>query len=82
MTNNRVRREKNRHHELNKATNQQDDSYLSDTGVAHPDYVQECGHDLGQELDTLEAQRLKDKGHSMDYHRVVVGQGGVSQDAH
>lgn len=57
-------------------------TYLSDTGVTHPDYIEECGHDLGQELDTLETERLKDKGDGLDDHGVVVGQGGVSQDAH
>lgn len=49
-------------------------TYLSDTGIADPDDIEESGHDLGQELDTLEAQGLKDEGDSLDHHCVVVGE--------
>lgn len=57
-------------------------TYLSDTGITDPDDVEESGHDLGQELDTLEAQRLKDEGDSLDHHSMVIGERGVSQDSH
>lgn len=57
-------------------------TYLSDTGVTDPDDIEESGHDLRQELDTLEAQRLKDEGDGLDHHGVVVGERRVPQDAH
>ena len=57
-------------------------SYLSDAGVTHSDDVEESGHDLGQELNTLEAQRLEDEGDGLDHHGVVVGQRRVPQDTH
>lgn len=49
-------------------------TYLSDTGITDTDDVEKSGHDLGQELDTLEAQRLKDEGDSLDHHSMVVGE--------
>lgn len=57
-------------------------TYLSDTGIADPDDIEESGHDLGKELDTLEAERLEDEGNGLDHHGVVVGERRVSQDAH
>lgn len=57
-------------------------TYLSDTGITHPDDIEESGHDLGQELDTLEAQRLKDEGDGLDDHSMVVRERRVSEDAH
>lgn len=57
-------------------------AYLPDTGVADPDHIEECGHDLGQELDALEAQRFKNEGDGLDNHSVVVGERWVSQNAH
>lgn len=56
--------------------------YLPDAGVADPDHVEECGHDLGQELDALEAQGLEDEGDGLHDHGVVVGERWVPQDAH
>lgn len=57
-------------------------THLSDTGVTDPDDVEESGHDLRQELDTLQAQRLKDEGDGLDYHGVMVGEGWFSEDTH
>lgn len=57
-------------------------TYLSDTGVTDPDDVEESGHDLGKELDTLEAEGLEDEGDGLHHHSVVVGERRVSQDAH
>lgn len=56
--------------------------YLSDAGVADPDHVEECWHDLGQELDALETQGLEDKGDGLHDHSVVVREWRVPQDAH
>lgn len=57
-------------------------TYFPDGPVTHPDDIQERGHDLGQELHTLESQGLEDKGDGLDDHGVVVGQGLVSEDTH
>lgn len=57
-------------------------TYFPDGPVTDTDDVQECGHDLGQELHTLEAQRLEDEGDGLDNHGVVVREGLVSEDAH
>lgn len=56
--------------------------YLSYAGVTHTDDVEEGGHDLRQELHTLEPQRLEDEGDGLHHHGVVVGERGVPQDAH
>lgn len=56
--------------------------YLSYAGVTHTDDVEESGHDLRQELHTLEPQRLEDEGDGLHHHGVVVGERRVPQDAH
>lgn len=57
-------------------------TYFPDGPVANPNDVQERGHDLGQELHTLEPQGLEDEGDGLDDHGVVVGEGLVSEDPH
>lgn len=57
-------------------------TYFPDGPVTDTNDVQECGHDLGQELHTLEAQGLEDEGDGLDNHGVVVREGLVSEDAH
>lgn len=57
-------------------------TYLTNAGIADADDIEERGHDLRQELNALQAQRLENKGDRLDHHGVMVGEGGVSQDAH
>lgn len=53
---------------------QQRTTHLSNTGITHSDDIEESGHNLGQELNTLEAQRLENEGYSLHHHSVVVGE--------
>lgn len=57
-------------------------AYLTNAGIADADDVEERGHDLRQELNALEPQRLENEGDRLDHHGVMVGEGGISQDAH
>ena len=57
-------------------------TYFPDGPVTNPNDIQECGHDLGQELHALEPQGLEDEGDGLDDHGVVVREGLVSEDAH
>ena len=57
-------------------------TYFPDGSVTNPNDIQECGHDLGQELHTLEPQGLEDEGDGLDDHGVMVREGLVSEDAH
>lgn len=57
-------------------------TYFPDGPIADPNDIEECGHDLRQELHTLEAQRLEDEGDGLDNHGVMVREGLVSEDPH
>lgn len=57
-------------------------THLSDGTITNPYYIKERWHDLGQELHTLQPKRFENKGDSLNYHSVVLGQGLVSENSH
>lgn len=57
-------------------------AYLSDAGIAHPDDVEESGHDLWQELHAFQAERFEDEGDGLHHHGVMIGQRRVTKDTH
>lgn len=57
-------------------------TYFPDGPVTDADDIEECGHDLGQELHTLEPQGLEDEGDGLHHHSVVVREGLISEDPH
>lgn len=57
-------------------------TYLPDGPITDSDDIKECGHDLGQELHTLESQGLEDEGDGLNHHGVVVRERLISEDPH